>query len=200
MNAFVAFLQADWAERAGWTLLHSLWQIAAVAAVYAIVAMLLGRRSANSRYLLGCVAIFFMLGLPVGTYALLSRAAPLEVGEASTGSVVAALPAEQSVRLPEGTLNSLGDPVGSTFDSEKVVAEPVKVVAERPVATDLSSAIRHCLPWVTAVWLVASCCSPYDHSWDGGTCIVFGSGLSPLPEQCWKRAARNATPSRKPSR
>ena len=32
MNIFTTFLQAEWAERAGWTLLHSLWQIAAVAA------------------------------------------------------------------------------------------------------------------------------------------------------------------------
>ena len=33
MNTIAAFLQADWAERAGWTLLHSLWQLTAVAAV-----------------------------------------------------------------------------------------------------------------------------------------------------------------------
>ena len=37
MNAFTTFLQADWAERVGWTLFHSLWQIALVAAAYVIV-------------------------------------------------------------------------------------------------------------------------------------------------------------------
>jgi hypothetical protein len=63
MNALTTFLHADWAERAGWSLLHSLWQIALVAAAYAVAAFLLRNRSADSRYVLGCVAILAMLGL-----------------------------------------------------------------------------------------------------------------------------------------
>ncbi len=94
MKALTTFLQADWAERAGWTLLHSLWQIAAVAAVYAMAAFVLRGRSANSRYVLGCVAILAMLGLPVGTYALLSQDGPLEITEASNPPSVVALPTE----------------------------------------------------------------------------------------------------------
>ncbi len=83
MNAFTTLLQADWAERMGWTLLHSLWQIAAVAAVYAIAAFSLRNRSADSRYVLGCVAILAMLGLPMGTYTLLSHDVPLESTDTS---------------------------------------------------------------------------------------------------------------------
>ena len=46
-------LEASWAERIGWTLLHSLWQIALIAGVYAVVAAMLRKRSAQARYLSG---------------------------------------------------------------------------------------------------------------------------------------------------
>jgi hypothetical protein len=75
MSAFTTFLHADWAERAGWTLLHSLWQLAAIATVYATAAFLLRTRSANSRYVLGCAAMFAMLGLPLGTFVFLTLSA-----------------------------------------------------------------------------------------------------------------------------
>ena len=53
----------------------------AVPAIYVIGAFMLRRRSANSRYLLGCVAILAMLGLPMGTYAFLSQDVPREAEE-----------------------------------------------------------------------------------------------------------------------
>ena len=43
----VGILEAGWAERIGWTLLHSLWQIALIAGVYAMVAAMLQKRSAR---------------------------------------------------------------------------------------------------------------------------------------------------------
>ncbi len=47
MNVFARCLQADWAERIGWTLLHSLWQIALLAAACTVVSLLLRNRSAD---------------------------------------------------------------------------------------------------------------------------------------------------------
>jgi len=101
MNTITTFLQADWAERAGWALLHSLWQIVAVAALYAIAALLLRNRSANSRYALGCFAILAMLGLPMGTYVLLSHDRPLEIAQPSNTPAVAASPTESPARLSD---------------------------------------------------------------------------------------------------
>ena len=62
-NSFsrAGILEASWAERIGWTLLHSLWQIALIAGVYALVAALLRKRSAQARYLCGCAALLAML-------------------------------------------------------------------------------------------------------------------------------------------
>ena len=66
MNALVTFLQSPAAERIAWVLMHSLWQFALVAGVYAIVGQILRNRSAASRYLAVCTAMGCMvLVLPV---------------------------------------------------------------------------------------------------------------------------------------
>ena len=95
MNTLTTLLQADWAERAGWTLLHSVWQIALVAAAYAIATLVLRHRSASARYVLGCVAILAMLGLPMGTYAMLTyHATPTPM----VAEIVVQLPVEPATR------------------------------------------------------------------------------------------------------
>ncbi len=73
MNALRTFfqsgiLEASWAERIGWALLHSLWQIALIAGVYALIGAMLRKRSAQARYLCGCAAMLAMLGAPVATW------------------------------------------------------------------------------------------------------------------------------------
>ena len=59
------------AQVLGWTLLHSLWQIALIAAAVALAGPLLARCSANARYLACCAAL---LAIPIAaafTFALL---------------------------------------------------------------------------------------------------------------------------------
>ena len=69
-------LSAAPAERIGWTLLHSLWQFALLAALLAGALELLRRRSANLRYLVGCLALAAMLAAGATTFCLLPAAAP----------------------------------------------------------------------------------------------------------------------------
>ena len=52
----------------GWTLLHFLWQGAAIAAVYAMLSMAFKASRANVRYNLGVLALFLMLLMPVLTF------------------------------------------------------------------------------------------------------------------------------------
>ena len=134
MNAFAAFLQADWAERAGWTLLHSLWQIAAVAAVYAIAAFLLRNRSADCRYVVGCVAILAMLGLPVGTYVLQPHDLPSEIEEVSNTPAVAASPTESAT--PPSALTEPAIVSASPFlRSRTAILHPVEAVLAETTMT-----------------------------------------------------------------
>ena len=52
----------------GWTLLHFLWQGAAIAAAYAILSLAFKGSRANVRYNLGVLALFLMLLTPVLTF------------------------------------------------------------------------------------------------------------------------------------
>lgn len=56
-------------EALGWTLVHFLWQGAAIALVYRVADMALARRSANARYVLALGALLGMLAVSVGTLA-----------------------------------------------------------------------------------------------------------------------------------
>ena len=131
MNTIAAFLQADWAERAGWTLLHSLWQLTAVAAVYAIVAFVLRKRSADARYALGCVAIVAMVGLPVGTYAWLPHVAPWGIEEAFHAPAAVTLRTESPGALPAESPGLLPRELPDLLPSE--VRDPPGELTRLPV-------------------------------------------------------------------
>lgn len=154
MNAVSAFLQADWAERVGWTLLHSLWQIAAVAAAYAITAFLLRNRSADGRYVLGCVAILAMLGLPVGTYVLLPNDLPpaAELATPPSNSTEPAIAAAGPSAPSMHNDPSLAEVLPAETTTARTVTLEATVPAQ-PVTTDLLAELRRFLPWITAAWL-----------------------------------------------
>ena len=62
MNALVAIMNHPLLRQVGWTLLHSLWQGALVGVVFFAFRFALRRRSANMRYLAGCLCLV-LLGL-----------------------------------------------------------------------------------------------------------------------------------------
>ena len=57
----------------GWALIHSLWQCAAIAAVFAVLNLVLQPRSANARYLAGSVSLLAMPLAAAVTFWLLSQ-------------------------------------------------------------------------------------------------------------------------------
>ncbi len=54
----------------GWSLVHFFWQGATIALVWRSALIGLNRRSAQSRYLVSCVALALMIIAPVATFAL----------------------------------------------------------------------------------------------------------------------------------
>ena len=62
--------------RLGWTLLHSLWQGAAVAGMVAMALWMLPRASSNTRYLVALAGLLLSLALPAATFQLVSVATP----------------------------------------------------------------------------------------------------------------------------
>src|SRR5258708_3122555 len=57
MNISLHVIGHPLASRLGWVLLHSLWQGALVGAAFGLLRLALRRRSANARYVAGCVAL-----------------------------------------------------------------------------------------------------------------------------------------------
>src|ERR671931_573165 len=71
MNAFV--------QIAGWTLIHFLWQGAAIGWFAAAALRLCRRRSGNLRYLVACGGLMAMLAAPAATAWLLRPLASAEI-------------------------------------------------------------------------------------------------------------------------
>ena len=158
-------LQAVWAERVGWTLFHSLWQITAVAVLYAIVSALLRNRSASARYIAGCAALLAMVCFPLATYPLLSpRAASDLVVQASTRQM-AESPQEMLPNLPQSLPAESASPIGITPPRENpgLLSEMemdsaddlliTEAAETEPIVTDPLAVLGPWMPWATAVWL-----------------------------------------------
>jgi len=75
MNGLQTILSQPATIRLGWTLLHFLWQGAAIAALLGIALLVLHRARANTRYIVACVALLLMVGVPVLTYGRLTSPA-----------------------------------------------------------------------------------------------------------------------------
>ncbi len=67
MNGIVQMLSQPMGHRLGWTLVHSIWEGAAIAAAFAVVRVGLRHWSASARYIAACVALLTLLAAPVFT-------------------------------------------------------------------------------------------------------------------------------------
>jgi len=109
----------------GWTLLHFLWQGAAVASVLACLNLALRRSAPQARYVLACGSLLLMLSLPALTFRVLSAApATLEAKVASVGLAGVAV-------LDDATPSS---------------------AASLPAAASLGRRIEASLPGLVALW------------------------------------------------
>ncbi len=88
-------------ESAGWALMHFVWQGAAIAVLAAAALRLTSRRSANVRYVIGCVALALMLAAPAVTMRLLWRANDAVAPGATSDEITA--PAGERSRVADGT-------------------------------------------------------------------------------------------------
>ena len=150
------FLQSSWTQNVGWTLLHSLWQITLIAALYAVAAVGLRNRSASLRYLIGCVAMAAMLVVPATTFCSLPRSAePVEieivVGPAyrSSGSIES----PSSIDTQEQAATS-GAITQFTLDPKfSAEASDAFVVQQPSFVERLTHFVQPWLPIVTVIWL-----------------------------------------------
>jgi len=82
----------------GWTLLHFVWQGAAVAALLGSLDLALRRSAAHVRYPLACASLLAMLALPVATFGVLSADVPARPAPAPGAGIQAPLPTQARAR------------------------------------------------------------------------------------------------------
>src|SRR5215211_6830211 len=65
-----SFLSSDLAWRLGWTLLHSIWQVAALSVIIFTVLSLMTRATASARHVVACFGMAAMLVPLLATFAV----------------------------------------------------------------------------------------------------------------------------------
>ncbi len=85
MNGVFALLNQPLLRQVGWALVHSLWQGALVGMGFAVLRFVLRRRSANARYLAGCLCLGLLTVAPLLT---LLRGLPSAPASASGSSAL----------------------------------------------------------------------------------------------------------------
>lgn len=138
-------------ETLGWSLIHFLWQGAAVAMLLAAALYAMRGRSPNVRYLTACVAFAAMAVCPVGTFAWLwttSRSTGVEDAAAVAPALVDLL------RETDAVAARMENPTDSD-GSRSVGVSPERPSPSATTASfDIGTSLRPLTPWVVALWLV----------------------------------------------
>ncbi len=170
MNALLS-QHAGLVERLGWTLVHSLWQIAAIA--LALAASRPFVRSPEARYGLAMLAMGLCLAFPAGTFvhlALLS--APVE-----------AVVAPGAVRDPASASLVTGIPGSEASAARVPTGRPVKISHLIVPSVSWRLRLRRALPWAVAAWLAGMGCLMLRHL--AGLCSLHRlrtNGLVPVDD------------------
>lgn len=133
-------------EPLGWTLLHFLWQGAAIALVLCVTLRQLRHAGANARYLAATTALALMALCPVLTLGVLTSRSGTVAAPLATESVTAARSSEASVLSFSRSVAGI----------EVAKAEPGPV-APQPAASHqqgLATALHALLPVLVTVWLL----------------------------------------------
>ena len=86
-------LSQEIVQKLGWTLLHFIWQAAAVALLLGILLAVLRKSSANLRYIVACAALGLIVLLPIGTMQLLPVSVPQPTANIEPAPAPVILPA-----------------------------------------------------------------------------------------------------------
>jgi len=104
MSSALSLVREPWAQALGWTLLHFLWQGAALGLLAWLLLTLLRGASAKARYGTACTFLLLMAAAPVATFLLLQHQAAALAGplrltvEAAAGTTVTEAPLTARVK------------------------------------------------------------------------------------------------------
>ena len=145
---FALLLQSEVVQRFGWGLLHSLWQIAALAGLYYLVRLVIPKRFLSLRYHFGYAVLLLMLALPMATAMLMptgeSAECKVQSAElmANTDLPTGAFADASGSGLLNSDFNALGSSPAGAVSMEEFVA----IVGEDAVAEAFAEVDNQSLP------------------------------------------------------
>lgn len=160
MTSFENLLSQAIVQRFGWTLLHFVWQGAAVAALLAAGLWFLRRRSADARYVACCSALLLMAALPVGTFLTVDPAENVDA-RASVGRDALPSDVERHSRpTGDSLVGTAADSLAPALPGDPAASAPLSGTTEAPIRTTpfrseiarLVAKLEPLLPWCVAIW------------------------------------------------
>ncbi len=138
------YLTQPLTEAVGWALLHSLWQGAFVALLFAVGLTLLRGRNPQLHYLLGCAALVLLIALPVVTGVMLYDP------DVQTRAALPDLEPTVGVASAEHVA-----PLQGEVTAPAILAAPSASFLPEHFTARLMITLQTSTPWLAAVWLVA---------------------------------------------
>ncbi len=139
MKSWMDLLNEPMIERLGWTLVHFLWEGAVVAALFALTLLIMRKRSANARYVAGCMALLLLAAVPVATFIALPReSVVVSVSDTPTASPPPRFPTSPATRSSPRTAT-----ITHTNESPSAMAVTVR----------FSELLAPVLPWFVTLWM-----------------------------------------------
>ena len=183
-GCLTSILDSPVVYRLGWALIHSLWLGAAVVAALAGLLALLRRRSANARYVAGCIALGATVILAIGAFAVVQPRLKQAQSEAAVEPAAAPRTSAPSDRLARPDVRPSQESSGIARSEDVPLppetptpapgagseATPVAERAWEPWAAKVSSALEPLLPWIVLAWSLGVCALLVWHT--GGMLVV----------------------------
>ena len=212
MNALEDFLSGPLVYRAGWGLIHFVWQGLAIALILAAALVVLRRRSAATRHLAAWAALLAMaLCLPVTAWLTppVQCVRDAETGESASriglpaetrsGSVsddhekIAPLADQLDLKSCTATVSS-GTPSGAPPANRADYAAPSEGEHRGPVAPSdmaigpVAEMMQLALPWVVCCWVIGVIVLSARHLGGGWRVRCLGRiGISPVSDNLERR-------------
>jgi beta-lactamase regulating signal transducer with metallopeptidase domain/type II secretory pathway component GspD/PulD (secretin) len=133
-------------QKLGWTLLHFVWQAAAVALLLTILLVLLRKSTANLRYIVACAALGLIVLLPIVTMQLVPVSTPQPTAGIESPPTPIIVPVQTTIEeIPSAGIVEYKEPV----PPESINVAPMIPWKQRAVEH-----IEPALPYLVAVWLL----------------------------------------------
>ncbi|MCA9260042.1 MAG: PD40 domain-containing protein [Planctomycetales bacterium] len=192
MTASSDMLRTHVIEPAGWMLVHSIWQLACLAAFLAVGVRLLRNRSADLRYFLSAATLSAMVVLPAATFWL---AVPASFQHGL--KVVASADAAGAYGDPLPRSLSTAEVASAAFPMNEPQQPTAATTPPRPVGAQSAAwrgRLRLAFPWIVGVWTIGVLLLSL---WNTGGWIsvhrLIRLAVRPVPAELGKIAGQLAT-------